>query len=98
MVGTLEVAMQSFLRFRYLTSARLFADKFKITEEEILLACDDDPSLLYDDALSRNDRKDIANKDDSELFEHFCMEKSHKDSLNKEVRNEFTKMSTVFGK
>lgn len=96
--GTLEVAMQSFLRFRYLTSARLFADKFKITEEEILLACDDDPSLLYDDALSRNDRKDIANKDDSELFEHFCMEKSHKDSLNKEVRNEFTKMSTVFGK
>ena len=89
--------MQSCLRFHFLRSARLFADKFKVTEEEILLACDDDPSLLYDGQISRKDRKDIAFKDDSELFEHFCMEKSHAMSENEEVLREFTKSSKVFG-
>jgi len=95
--GIMEVAMQSTLRFRVLQSARLFSDHFGVTEEEILLGCDDDVNLLKNEELSSHDCTNFDYKDDSELFEHFCMEKSRKVSKTAEVKDEFTKLRRVFG-
>ena len=95
--GTLEVALQSLIRFRVLSSARLFSDAYKVSEEEILLACDDDAYLLKNKTLSLNDRNDVSLKDDSEMFEHFCMEKTQIDSKTEVLKSEFKKDLLIFG-
>lgn len=95
--GVMEVVMQGVLRFRVIRSARLFADTYGVTEEEVLLACDDDTNLLYNVSLSCNDNDDVDFKDDSELFEHFCMKTSMKETKTEEVKYEFQKRQRVFG-
>lgn len=95
--GTIEVALQSSIQFQALASARLFSNAFKISEEEILLACDDDTNLLNNKTVSRKDQNNYSLKDDSEIFEHFCMEKSLTDSKNEELKSEFSKVFLIFG-
>lgn len=95
--GVMEVVMQGVLRFRVIRSARMFADTYGVTEEEVLLACDDDTNLLYNVSLSCNDNDDVDFKDDSELFEHFCMKTSMKETKTEEVKYEFQKRQRVFG-
>jgi len=95
--GTIEITMQSVLETRVLSSPRLFSDKYGISVDEILVMCDDNDHLLYDADSSRHDRKNINCFDDTELFEYFSQKRAESKKCA-EIKQEFTKLSRIFGK